>query len=96
MMERKRFSYKKFEKDRDKATELSKNGLRLDTLSDDLHLTIEARKRVAANSYNLSDKELMRLHERAQFCGDKSALDWCILHITKRIKPECKVCLNNT
>ena len=96
MMERKRFSQKKFEKDRDKATKLSKSGFRLDTLSDDLHLTIEARKRVAVNSYNLSDKELAMLRERAQFCGDKSALDWCTLHVVKRTKPECKVCENNT
>lgn len=95
-MGRKRFSYKRFENDRDKATKLSKSGFRLDTLSDDLHLTIEARKRVAANSYNLSGKEFAMLRELAQFCESKSALDWCTLHVVERTKPECKVCENNT
>ena len=95
-MERKKFSYKKFEKDRDKATKLSKSGFRLDTLSDDLHRTVKAIQKVRDNIEGMSNEEYMKLEELSISCGDKSALDWCTLHIIKRVKPECKVCLGNT
>ena len=95
-MVRKRFSYEKFEKDREKATKLSKSGFRLDTLSDDLHRNIEARKKVVKNSYDLSDVELARLRDKAQFCGKRSACEWCTLPVIKRTMPECKVCYDNT
>ena len=95
-MARKRFSYGKFEKDRKKATELSKSGFRLDTLSDDLHRTAGAIKKVVKNSYNLSDAEFARLRDRAQFCDKRSACEWCTLPVIKRTMPECKVCYDNT
>lgn len=96
MSARKRFSYKKFEEDRNKATELSKSGFRLDTLSDDLHRTIEARKKVIKNSYDLSDVDFARLREKAQLCIMRSACEWCVLPVIKRTMPECKICYNNT
>ena len=96
MMGRKKFSYKKFEKDRDKATELSKSGFRLDTLTDDLCRVVEARKRAVKNAYILSDKDFVVLRERAQMCKAKSACGWCIFPVVNKTKPECKICDNNT
>ena len=95
-MERKKFSQKKFEKDRDKATKLSKSGFRLDTLSDELHRTVKAIQKVRDNIEGMSNEEYMKLEKLSISCGDKSALDWCTFHIIKRVKPECKVCLGNT
>jgi len=96
MANRKKFSYKKFEDDRDKATKLSKSGFRLDTLSDDLHRTVKAIQKVRDNVEFMSNDEYCKLEELAKSCDKKSACEWCTLHVTKRIKLECKVCLNNT
>jgi hypothetical protein len=96
MGSRKKFSFDKFEKDRDKATKLSKSGFRLDTLSDDIYRTITAIQNVAHNAEKLNSEEYEKLDNKSKNCGDMSVLKWCTLPLVNRIRPECKVCMGNS